>query len=223
VQQTLQRPHRLAVITAVAVGALVAAPSIASAHTAQRSVGHHATVVNLDSLHFRYGGANVSARSLDRLQRSGHAKFVVVDPESAARGEGHAFDNMHQLRAFDRTLNASSRSATAAAAAVPDVSGCPGLSYGIRFYWDNNCGGNYLSMNRNDQIPHMSTYGWNDEASSILLQNSNVCSIEAVLYDNANYDTTDGVIQFYGSTNAASYNLGTYGWNDRVSSAKTYC
>jgi hypothetical protein len=150
--------------------------------------------------------------------------------QSKRTGLYHAFDTAKAEAAFGSRLLAAERSAPAHVSRpvgitpMSTISGCPNLTYGMRLYADSNCGGSHLGFNRTDAVARLSDYGWNDQASSIDLENSLTCIIIATLYNKANYDTSAGVVQYYGANGTCTaYNLDNANFNDKASSVKTQC
>lgn len=210
----------------VAAALAVLAPAHVSAAPSNAQPAH--TPYDVDTLLYRYAGGTVSASKLADLQTAGKALFVSLDGSSASKGFGYAFDSATEADARGAQVVAEERQAarqkSAGNVGVLSVAGCPSLSYGVRFYTDSGCGGSYLSMARVDSIQYFSTYGWNDRASSLAMQGSAYdCVLLARVFDNANYDTARGYLDFYSSGSANSWNLGSFNFNDRISSARTSC
>lgn len=209
---------RFMVLNAVLIALLGAAPASASAPAGGREV---------DGTRLRtvYQGRQLSPAQLAELQRSGAATYVVYDGASARAGRAHAFDSAAAAAPWEARLLARLKAAKSTATAEPMMvaaSTCPSsFTYGARLYEHSYCGGAYLGIFRTDEISHLSTYGWNDRASSLVIQDSATCIHVVTVYTDANYG--GAVKRFYGDTWSTWYNLGTFSLNDKLSSVKAVC
>ena len=208
---------RFLLLNAVLIALLGAAPASAAAPGDPREV-------DATRLRTVYQGRLVSAARLAELQRSGAATYVVYDGASARAGRAHAFDSAAAAAPWEASLLAHLRAAKFTATAEPTMlaaSTCPSLTYGARLYEHSYCGGAYLGIFRTDEISHLSSYGWNDRASSLVIQDSAQCIHVVTVYTDANYG--GGVKRFYGDTWSTWYNLGSFSLNDKLSSVKAVC
>ena len=189
------------------------------------------------------GSISVSGHAVSRVMLDGHllslrayaaaanrqTLHVVLDRSAVARGYFVAFRSVAATNAYLRahrlgSVPGSVRNSTAQvvrqSASATTLNGkaatlatCSLPSYYAFFYKDSSCNGSYLSMVNSDQIPHFSTYGFNDVVSSLAVG----CKISNVtVWKDASYS---GSTTSFGGFDV--YTGMPSGWNDVISSAKT--
>lgn len=176
-----------------------------------------------------YEGKTIRPAELELLQRQDRATHVVIDGESSTRGIVHAFDSEADAADWEATLVERLRASATSAASAPagttmtsSLAACPALDFGARLYEHTDCGGSHLWLDRSDSLGNLANYGFNDKASSVLLQkNTPTCILILTVFTDAGFG--GAVKRFFGQDNAAKWNLTNFQLNDKVSAAKTQC
>lgn len=117
-------------------------------------------------------------RSIKALNDRGMALYMLVDAGPQAV---RVFDTVQQLDNAVSTIHVSpSALAPDALSGMPgvapevgpdNISGCPYTTYGAYMFINSNCGSTSAHptwhVGQAESVPYLSTYGWNDEASSV--------------------------------------------------------
>jgi hypothetical protein len=229
---TRNRLVRRAILSSSLAAALIGASMVAggslTTSTAGGSIsvgGHAVSRVLLDG-HLVSLSAYQAAVTAEESR--GRALHLVVDRSAVARGyfvafrstaAANAYLKAHRLGVIPGSVRNSRAQVVRASQATTingraiDLATCTLPSYYAFFYVNSSCGGSYLSMVNSDQIPHFSTYGFNDVVSSLAVG----CKISNVtVWKDASYS---GSTTSFGGFDV--YTGMPSGWNDVISSAKT--
>lgn len=188
------------------------------------------TAIDVAKLKVSYRGTLMTSAQMQALQASrerNRREFIVVyDRASSAAGLAHAFDSRAAADAFGATLK-TARTApaqTRQSAAVTPLSlptGCIDAKNISRMYDYTSCGGSNFDFLLTDNEPNLSTYGWDNRGSSMVVGwTTSLCTILVRLYPGPNYTYTASY--FYGSTSATYYAFSS-AINNNAESGKSTC
>lgn len=192
------------------------------------------TNVNLVSLDGNMMTLEAFGATAAKVDSTGGALHLVVDPSAATRGYLVAFSDaaaaskymvahgMGELPSSDREPAREAATALAKASAVMAnatlaplaASSVCSLPNHMGYIYDYAaCGGASLGIGWNEAVPDLRVYGWNDRATSAALGD---CIGSMVLYPNINYGGTSTSIRGF-----AVYTSLPLNFNNTVSSYKT--
>lgn len=195
--------------------------------------------MKVDKVLFR--GAVISADSYGRVVAAapnhGSGLGVVIDKSALTRGYVVAFDSVGATNAYLSqhhlgTLPTTATVGTSPVAALTRLHKAQEYSLGsdkvslvtcslpnhyAQMFKNSSCGGSYLAVSWNDAVPKMSTYGYDNQVSSIAIGN---CISNMTTWNSDGYT---GASASFGGSDVYSV-LGPQGGaniNDSISSVKT--